>query len=457
MQYAKRIKADRKLKMFDRIVVDYCNAGGTFIVCSSDTGFIKALRYALEQVGIDFRAFLHETESYNSAVTEISNAADKIKVPRVLFLERKIGLQSYIKTLKICKEFYAEKVRVIVTSEEIQREEIVLIFEVGADSLIIKPISANALIEKMAFVIKPNNELSVLFDRAHELLEQNELDSAERIAERIFELKPDSLAGHILLGDMAMKRENYEDAKEHYFNAAKSERLYVKPLQRLVQLCDKTGDKAEKLNYLNKLEKLSPLNYERKIEIGETYLELDDMEAANQHFQNATKLVKRVANEMVSDSLMRIAKTLVEKDKELAVQYMNEAIETRGESLSKNDLWMFNERGILLRQQGLWEEAIRNYEKALTVAPDDGGLYYNIGVAYAVGKQYRKAVQSFVKALEVDREVLRQSPAVAYNIGLAYMNIGQRNNAVKMFKFSLEIQENYPPALRMLAKLQQQE
>ncbi len=454
MKYSQRIKADRKLHVYDRTVIEFCNNGGRFLLCTGDLGFVKALRYALEQVGIDYRNHLTELDSYDNAVTLLARQQEKLKTPMVAFLERRMGSKSCIKALKVIKEFYSERVRVVVVSEETGREEIVLIFEVGADSLIIKPISANAIIEKIAFAIKPNNELSVLFDRANELLAQGDLDSAERIAERVFSLKPDSLAGHILLGDVATERGNFDDAKTHYHNAAKSERLYVKPLQRLAELCEKAGDKEGRLEYLGRLEKLSPLNYERKIEIGEAYLELDDLETANKHFQEATKVVKRVADEMVSDSLMRIAKTLAVKDKEQALAYMNEAIDLRGTNLNKGDLWMFNERGIILRQQGRWEDAIENYRKALLVAPDDGGLYYNIGVAFAVGKQHRKAVQAFVKAVETDQAILEQSPAVPYNISLSYVNIGNRDNALQMLRMALKVDADYPPAQRLLAKLE---
>jgi tetratricopeptide (TPR) repeat protein len=454
VSYTRRIQADHKIKTYDKIVVDHFNAGGRMIVCSDDAGFVKVVRYALEQLGIDYRSHMLEELDYDAALTSLTRQYEKTRGLIVIFLERKIGPKSFIKTLKVLKQFYAKRVRAIVTSDEIGREEIVLVYEVGADNVIIKPISANAVIEKIAFAIKPNNELSVLFDRAAECLRQGDLDTAERIAERIFEIKPSSLAGHILLGDVATRRENYDDAREHYQNAAKNERLFVKPLVRLAELCHKTGDLEGRLEYLSKLEKLSPLNFERKIEIGETYLELDDMEAANEHFQQATKVVKRVANEMVSDSLMRIAKKVADKDKDMALQYMDEAISVRGKELSRADLWMFNERGIVLRQQDKWQEAIENYNKALRIAPDDGGIYYNIGVAYAVGKQYRKAVQAFVKALDIDAFILRQSPAVPYNIGLGYMNLGKRQDSIAMFKQALEVDPDYQPARKMLAKLE---
>lgn len=452
--YTRRLQADHKIKTYDKIVVDHFNAGGRVLVCSDDSGFVKVLRYSLEQLGVDYRSNMIEELDYDAALGHLSRIYDKTKGMIVVFLERKIGPKSFIKSIKVLKQFYARKVRAIVTSDEISREEIVLVYEVGADNVIIKPISANAVIEKIAFAIKPNNELSVLFDRANESLRQGDLDTAERIAERVFEIKPSSLAGYILLGDVAMRRENYDDAREYYLNAAKIERLFVKPLVRLAELCDKTGDLEGKLEYLSKLEKLSPLNFERKIEIGETYLELDDMEAANEQFQLATKVVKRVANEMVSDSLMRIAQKVAAKDKDLALQYMDEAIEVRGKELSRADLWMFNERGIVLRQQDKWQEAIENYNKALRIAPDDGGIYYNIGVAYSVGKQYHKAVQGFAKALDIDASILRQSPAVPYNIGLAYMNLGKREESTAMFKQALEADPDYHPARKMLARLE---
>ena len=254
--------------------------------------------------------------------------------------------------------------------------------EAGADSFITKPISANALIEKIAFAIKPNNQLGILLDRAAALIESGDLDQAQSVAEQAFEIKPDCLKGHLLLGDVARKRGDYDASEKHYLDAAKAEKFYIEPLKKLVDLTKETGDVDKRLRYLSRLDTLSPLNFERKMEIGDAYLAKGDTEQAKTWFEESRRVVTKVASDMVSDSLMEIAARIGERDQEMALRFVTEAIEAKGEAIGRQDLWMFNNRAILLRRQGLWKEAVENYRRALAVAPDDPGVLYNLGVAH---------------------------------------------------------------------------
>jgi tetratricopeptide (TPR) repeat protein len=62
---------------------------------------------------------------------------------------------------------------------------------------------------------------------------------------------------------------------------------------------------------------------------------------------------------------------------------------------------LFNEFGIDLRKQGMYDEAIVNYEKAVSIAPKDETLYYNLGRAYKEKGDYKTAYEKVKKALEI--------------------------------------------------------
>lgn len=453
MQYGKKVRADNALRKYDRIVADHFEQGGRVLVCSQDVSFIKAVRYSLEQAGVDYREHLREVDDY-SKITPLANKFTKLSKGRLaVFLERRMAERSYIKPLKFLKGTHPDQARALVMTEEISREELILIHELGADSIITKPISANAIIEKLAFAIQPDNRLTKLISQAGRFLETGDTEKAMELADQVFAIKPDSLAGHMLLGDVAVKEKRFQDARQHYMDATKSENLFIKPLQKLVELCDLTGEHEEKLGYLKKLESLSPLNFDRKIEIGETYLELDDTLTANEYFTKASMVVKRVAGELVSESLMKIAKVLGPKDRDLALEYMDEAIAGQVGVLKSADLWMFIERGILLRQQGDWQRAIANYREALEICPDDAVVHFNMGMAYAVGKELAKAMVSFKKAMDKDPELVTRSPSIPFNVAMVYYQQGQRTNAKRMVEEALSLDRNYEPARRLLEKL----
>ncbi|MDQ7831728.1 MAG: tetratricopeptide repeat protein [Desulfovibrionaceae bacterium] len=448
-----RLKTDQTAKRYEKIVLDYFNEGGLLLVCSDDEAFVKALRFTISQLKLDIRNFCREVVEYDDLVTLAGKLAGKSAVPLIVFLERRMRKASCIKAVKVLKGFYADKTRIIVVSSETSRAEIVLAHEVGADSFVTKPISANAIIEKAAFAIRPNTQLGILMDRCATLLESGELADAETLARRIFEIKPDSLKGHLLMGDLEVRRGNHKEAETHYLKAYKSEKLYIEPLKKLVDLSVQTGNTDKKLFFLNKLDALSPLNFERKVEIGETYLSRDESDKAREYFEQAKKVVSKVAADMVSESLMEIARKIGEKDEELALAYMTEAIEAKGGDLTRDDLWMFNNRGIVLRRQGKWREAVDNYDKALALAPGDAGLYYNIGVAYADGRAYDKAWESFQKALQADEAIVLQAPSVGYNIAMALHRIRRPVEARKYLGMALELDPGYEPAKKLLESL----
>ncbi len=59
----------------------------------------------------------------------------------------------------------------------------------------------------------------------------------------------------------------------------------------------------------------------------------------------------------------------------------------------------YNKLGIALRKQGKWQQAVENYQSALKVAPNEPGLFYNIGLAYSDGKEYAKCAKYFKRAV----------------------------------------------------------
>ncbi|OGW05284.1 MAG: hypothetical protein A2889_06230 [Nitrospinae bacterium RIFCSPLOWO2_01_FULL_39_10] len=62
---------------------------------------------------------------------------------------------------------------------------------------------------------------------------------------------------------------------------------------------------------------------------------------------------------------------------------------------------IFNEFGIDLRKNGMYDEAIGNYEKAISIDPKDENLYYNLGRAYKETGDYKTAYEKVKKALEL--------------------------------------------------------
>jgi len=65
-------------------------------------------------------------------------------------------------------------------------------------------------------------------------------------------------------------------------------------------------------------------------------------------------------------------------------------------------LQTYNARGIQARREGAYEKAVAEFRKALSLAPDDEGLLYNLARAYAAKKDTKPAVDSIRKALQIN-------------------------------------------------------
>ncbi len=65
-------------------------------------------------------------------------------------------------------------------------------------------------------------------------------------------------------------------------------------------------------------------------------------------------------------------------------------------------LQTYNSLGIQARREGNFEKAVTELKKALSVAPDDEGILYNLARAYAAKKEKKPAVESIQKALKIN-------------------------------------------------------
>mgnify|MGYP001334900840 FL=1 len=65
-------------------------------------------------------------------------------------------------------------------------------------------------------------------------------------------------------------------------------------------------------------------------------------------------------------------------------------------------LQTYNARGIQARREGSFGKAVEELKKALSVAPDDEGILYNLARAYAAKKEKKPAVESIRKALQIN-------------------------------------------------------
>jgi len=141
-------------------------------------------------------------------------------------------------------------------------------------------------------------------------------------------------------------------------------------------------------------------------------------------------------------------------DSNMGLDYMDKALTLKKGAFTKEDLWMFNEVGLALRKQGKWEEAVQNYQNALKVSRNDGGILYNMAMAYMQGKQFYKAVQYIEQAVESNPDILNFDANIPYNIALIYYSAKQVPEAMQYAKIALVNDPDHAQATKLLQKIQ---
>ncbi|WP_029458739.1 tetratricopeptide repeat protein [Solidesulfovibrio alcoholivorans] len=444
-----------KNKQYDDDVREFVALqNGVFVVVSTDAVFNKNLRSTLLR-----HLTIKDECVYNVATVE--GLHKEIKLLRakshklLVFIERELNGRNTSDLIRYLKSDFTNELFLVVLTTEVERDKLVLLHELGADNIITKPISPDTLIEKIAFTVKPRGQLGELMDKGRQSLDMGNPLEAAKAAKQVLDLKPNSPSGLLLMGDALRAMGKRDDALRAYTQAEKGAKLFLDPLKKIAELHREEGNTQEELKFLERLDKLSPLNVDRKVDIGAGYIKLGDADKAKLAFDQAVRIATKEALDAVSRVTQSIAVRCMESAPELSEQYLRQALNTRKNMLDRSDIETFNRLGLMLRRQGKWQDAIVEYRKALKISSNDGGLYYNIAMAYTEGRQYIEAYQYLDRALTLNADLWRTGEAVCYNIATVYRRYGKKEQAVDYLKKALELNPNYAKAKSLLEEIGQ--
>lgn len=103
---------------------------------------------------------------------------------------------------------------------------------------------------------------------------------------------------------------------------------------------------------------------------------------------------------------------------------------------------VYYNRGIAYSNIGKDVAAIKDFTKAIELAPNEIYLYYNRGLAYIFTGKYEMAVSDFSKVIEMNT----QEDSAYYNRGLAYYYLGENEEAILDFSFTIALSPNFAAA-----------
>jgi len=99
-------------------------------------------------------------------------------------------------------------------------------------------------------------------------------------------------------------------------------------------------------------------------------------------------------------------------------------------------------RGVQKLEIGNLQEAIEDFDQAITIDPNSVPAYFNRGQAYVLQGEIQKALTDFNQAIEID-----PNSFIAYNNrGLAHLQRGDFEGAIADFTTVIDMNSNFAPA-----------
>jgi tetratricopeptide (TPR) repeat protein len=427
------------------------NKAGVFYVLSEDKMFFATVRSTLH---VDLGLSADLIRSANSVQRATGEILDLIRQGRrpVLLMEHALRREPTVRALKWFRENHRD-MPVIVLSLEVSADSLAQYHEAGANNFITKPVSTNVLVEKLAFTLEPQSELQALVRLGKEHLEYNDFENARDTAHLILDKKPNSAVGFMILGDALKGLARREEALQAYKSAEAGADMYLEPLKRILDFFAEDNDEQGMLEYLRKLDKISPNHLERKLRLGKLLVKNGQAEDAERHISAALDLATGEGQARLSAVSQEIAEQFLAADPARSEQYFRASIQAARTSAEGLRPLVFNRLGLALRRQGKWQEAVQEYQEAEKLAPRDENIQFNLAMALAEGQDWQAAAGRLDRALALNPEFFADNTMVCYNMGTIYTRPGRPADARSHLAYLNEISPGFKGVDKLLEKL----
>lgn len=432
---------DEVTNKYSDVVYDFVDEPGVFILITRDKTFCQTFRNAIiHDLGID--------PEYIQVVTDLNRAAELVQffqdkgIRPFIFQEYSLDSELTLSFVRFVRASF-KNIKIGILSRELSKERLFQFHEDGADSFLKKPASVNSVITKIAFMLKPQHEADAMLAEARLHLQDKRYEDALEIADQILVKWPKNAAAMVVYGDAKKGLQKRQEALGAYKKAERNSRNYLEPLQKIVMIHAEDDNKPEALKYLKKLDKMSPLNCNRKIKIAELHFSQGDAQSAEAYFDNAIDSAREEALSVVGEMSLDIAEMAAEHDPKLAAKYYRQSLDFVKSSKSQMAMTIYNRLGISLRKQGLFMEAIEAYAEAAKYSPKDENIQYNMGLAYAESGRPLESAVCMEKALQINPEMYVDKPDLAYNIGSAFAKAQRMEEAAPCLDHLKKIYPGY--------------
>jgi tetratricopeptide (TPR) repeat protein len=228
----------------------------------------------------------------------------------------------------------------------------------------------------------------------------NQDDVVQDMLERLLAKQPDNQRVVIELAEFYIHKNVWEKAEVLLKSFADQPAPQARIKHLYARCCLKKGDHEGAIAALQGAQLLSPYNFERLLEMGSIFLNLDRPEEAEQSFGKALELAPNSKKAKLGKSTSK-----------LLMGEINEALQLMQGVASPRELGaVFNTAAVLAIKSQRFDAGFELYQKAGQILFKNHKLaslvHYNMGIGYVKANKLDKGLKCFQKAAETDPEFI---------------------------------------------------
>ncbi len=234
------------------------------------------------------------------------------------------------------------------------------------------------------------DQLERSFRTGQQAMKEGEFVRAVEEFKKVLALDPSLVEAEVNLGLAYQSLFEYDQAVPHLTKALRERPNLLGPTVIVGMDYLKLGSPEKAIPYLQQALKLDPSNRDASQALASSYLGKEDFRSAAEEFRQMV-----VMESDKSEGWFKLGHEYLDLSARLAF---------RGARLYPKSAWGHRFLGDLLFQRNRWEDAVKEYEKALNADPKQSGLHTSVGQAYLRAGKLEEAEKEFRLELQLNSQ-----------------------------------------------------
>jgi protein O-GlcNAc transferase len=237
-----------------------------------------------------------------------------------------------------------------------------------------------------------NNHLQTMLQQAIQAFHEGNLNSAELMLHRVFQIDSKNLPALHILGLIKVSQSNYKEAADYLARAARIHPNDASIQYNLAKALSDSGNDKDALAHHKKAVTLDPNNPNAWLNYGKSASNLDSYDDALDFYNKALGLKPDYVEALINKgATLKVLKRFNE-----AVAFAEQAL-----SINPNLAEGWNNKGAALKELKFYDEALVSYDKAISLKPDYVEAWSNKATALYELKRYGESLDHYDKALHL--------------------------------------------------------